>query len=89
MSLLASLGDLVFSGSVDGVIKKIQRLGESQSFEFVASAKVEGSPLGLVAGSDKVLYVLENNNKATMIDIETFSVVRTHEFKDYEACSLT
>lgn len=89
VSHLATFGDYVFSASVDGIIKKSKRKGESHSFEFVVSTKIEGCALSLVAGSDKVLYVLSNNNSISLIEMDSFTLVRTQEFKDFEATALT
>lgn len=86
---LASFGDYVFSASADGVIKKSQRLGETTSFQYVASVKIDGAPVAMVAGSDKILYVLANNNQIHLFEIESFAPVRNQEFKDFEALSMT
>lgn len=40
-------------------------------------------------GSNKVLYVLQNNNQIAVIETEGFTVVQNFELKEYEGTALT
>lgn len=84
---LATFGDLVFSGSSDGTIKRASKSGDC-TFAFNASVKLSGAPSALSSGNGKLLYVLQNNNKLAAIDIASFTIVKEHEFKDYEATGM-
>ena len=88
ISYLSSFENLVFSGSVDGTIKKSEGLGEGR-FEYKQSLKLEAFPIALTVGQDGNLYVLQNNNKLAIIDIASFTLTKLHEFKDYEATAAT
>lgn len=43
----------------------------------------------MFANNEKYLYVLQNNNHLTQIDIESFTVTMNLELKDYEGTALT
>jgi WD40 repeat protein len=89
VSHLSSFHTFIFSGGVDGTIKKSELIHGTHSYEFKGSVKLDGHPIAMVAGNDKILYVLQNNNQLALIEIEGFTVVKTHDFKDYEATALT
>ena len=77
----------MFSGSSDGTINKSLKVGES-SFEIKNTVKISGAPIGIATGNGKILFVLQNNNKVAVIDVETFNLVKEHEVKGYEATSI-
>lgn len=89
VALLTTFGDLVFSASSDGSIKKSIKKEEDQTFEFKATAKITGTPISISATNGHQLFVLTNNNKLFVIDVETFGVVKEVELKEYEATAMT
>jgi DNA-binding beta-propeller fold protein YncE len=55
-------------------------------YEVKSILKVEGGPVAL-ATTDKALYVLSMNSILSIIDTATFTLIKTHEFKDFQATS--
>jgi WD40 repeat protein len=90
ISVLASAGDIVFSGTSDGVIKRSFRAADSHVYEFRNLVKVGATPVSISASGDgRGLYVLQNNNKIAHIEGESFTVTKEVEIKDYDATSMS
>jgi hypothetical protein len=49
--------------------------------------KVNGAPVS-VSVDGPALFVLQNNNKIAKIDIDSFSLVKEFEVRDFESTSL-
>jgi len=87
---LTNADGIVYSASSDGSIKKSSWVSEeNHTYAFRAQLKLTGAPISISIGSNKVLYVLQNNNKVAAIDSESFALIKEFEFKDFEAQALS
>lgn len=59
------------------------------AFQIKNSLKLTGAPLSVSIGNDKVLYVLQNNNRIAAIDADSLTLRKEFELKDYEGTALS
>jgi WD40 repeat protein len=83
--LITSFGSTVFTASSNCQVSKSERTGDHQ-YEVKNILKVEGGPVAMSA-SDKLIFVLSTNSILSIIDAASFTLIKTHEFKDFPATS--